>query len=70
MITASFPEYKSTSGFRLKLSISDAPYPTPLFVRFIEVISPLTIGWTTASYVFPAIDDIPTLPISSTDIGW
>ena len=69
MITASLPELKFTSGFRLNPIISEAPYPTPLFVRLIDVISPRTIGCMTASYVFPAIDDIPTFPIICAEIG-
>ena len=40
-----------------------------MFVNCNDVISPLKIGWTDASNVLPDIDDIPTLPITSTDIG-
>ena len=69
-MTASLPEYKLISGDLWKFKISDAPYPTPPLVKSTDVISPLNIGWTSASKVFPAIDDIPTLPITSTEIGW
>ena len=57
------------SGTLLKSTISDAPYPTPVFVNWSDVISPLKIGCKDASNVFPDIDDTPTLPMTSTDIG-
>ena len=60
---------KFISGTRLKFNISDAPYPTPVFVNWSDVISPLKIGCNDAWNVFPSIEDTPTLPINSTEIG-
>ena len=57
------------SGTLLKLIISEAPYPTPVFVNCNDVICPLKIGCREAPKVFPDIEDMPTLPITSTDIG-
>ena len=68
-MTASLPVFRIISGTLLKLTISDAPYPTPLLVNWSDVISPLKIGCRDASKVLPDIEDTPTLPITSTDIG-
>ena len=40
-----------------------------MLVNWRDVISPLNTGWTDALNVLPDIDDIPILPITSTDIG-
>ena len=63
------PVFTLTSHGLSKFKISEEPYPTPLSVRWIEVISPLTIGWTIAWKSLPPRDDTPTLPITSTLIG-
>jgi len=63
------PVYKSILGCLLKLSISDAPYPTPPSVRWIEVTSPLNNGWGTHWKFLPSIELIPTIPSTFTTIG-
>ena len=40
-----------------------------MFSKCAEVISPLKIGWTTALKVVVPIEEIPTLPITSTEIS-
>ena len=57
------------SGFLSKLSTSDAPYPTPFSVKWIEVISPRTIGCAIHWKVSPSIELIPTVPVTVTVIG-
>ena len=63
------PVYKSTLGCLLKLSISDAPYPTPPFVKWTDVTSPLNKGWGTHWKVLPSIELIPIIPSTFTEIG-
>ena len=63
------PDDKLTSGCLLKLMISDDPYPTPLSARWIDVTSPLNIGWTLASKVSTPTDATPTLPVIVTLIS-
>ena len=67
---ASDPDNKLTSGSLIKLIISDAPYPTPLLDKWIDVISPLTIGWTLSSKVSDPIEEMPTSPTILTLISW
>ena len=67
---ASDPDNKLTSGSLIKLIISDAPYPTPLFDKWIDVISPLIIGWTLSSNVSDPTEVIPTSPVILTVISW
>ena len=50
--------------------ISDAPYPTPLFDKWTDVISPLNIGWTLSSKVSDPTEEIPTSPVILTVISW
>ena len=39
-----------------------------MFSKCTEVISPLRIGWTTALKLLEPIEEMPTLPITSTEI--
>ena len=64
------PDNRVTSGSLTKLIISDAPYPTPLFDRWIDVISPRIIGWTLSSNVSDPTEEIPTSPVIFTVISW
>ena len=50
--------------------ISDAPYPTPLSDKWIDVISPLIIGWTLSSKVSDPTELIPTSPVILTLMSW
>ena len=70
VICASDPDNKVTSGSLTKLIISDAPYPTPLFDKWTDVISPRTIGWTFSSKVSDPTEDIPISPVILTVISW
>ena len=63
------PVYKSTLGCLLKLSISDAPYPTPACVKWTYVTSPLNKGWGTHWKVLPSIELMPIIPSTFTEIG-
>ena len=63
------PEYKSRFGCLLKFNISEAPYPTPVCVKWTEVSSPLKSGCGINSWVFPSIESIPTIPSTLTTIG-
>ena len=65
----STPEDRVTSGSLLKLIISDEPYPTPLSAKWIDVTSPLNIGWILASKVSFPTDVTPTSPVKVTLIG-
>ena len=67
---ASDPDNNVTSGSLIKLIISDAPYPTPLFDKWTDVISPLIIGWTLSSKVSDPTEDIPTSLRILTLISW
>ena len=40
-----------------------------MFSKCIEVISPLKIGWTTALKLLEPIEEMSTLPITSTEIS-
>ena len=74
LITASAcafsPERSLMFGFLSKLRISEDPYPTPLFERWTDWISPLKIGWTSASNVSVPIEDIPIFPSTVTEMSW
>ena len=67
---APVPDLNVTLGSLLKLTTSDTPYPTPVLVSWIEVTCPLNIGWTTALKSRPPVEARPTLPRTSTEIGW
>ena len=70
-VTCAFwPERMETDGLLLKLIISLSPYPTPESSKWIDVSSPLKIGWTCALNVSVPTDDIPTAPFTVTEIGW
>ena len=64
------PGMSVMSGWRSKLTISEDPYPTPLFSKCTEVQPPLKIGWIVAWNVSDPIDEIPTFPTKDTVIGW
>ena len=66
---ALLPESNVICGWWSKFITSDDPYPTPEFSRWIEVISPLTIGCKEASKVSDPIEDIPIFPIRSTEMS-
>ena len=64
------PAINLNCGCLLKLIISEEPYPTPLSVKWTDLIDPLKIGCVSHSKVSPAIEDIPTLPLRLIVIGW
>jgi len=63
------PADKLTSGSLSKLITSEDPYPTPLSIKWIDVTSPLNIGWIWASKVSVPTDVTPTFPVNETSMG-
>ena len=54
----------SIKGCLLKLIISDEPYPTPLFVKFRDVMLPLKIGSISHGYFLPWIWSASSLKVT------
>ena len=68
---ANSPFSKVITGCLLKLTISEAPYPTPFWVRSTEVTTPLTTGWSTAwKSCPPALVETPIDPSTVATMGW
>ena len=68
---ADSPFSKVITGCLLKLIISDAPYPTPAWVKSTDVTSPLTMGCKTAlKFCPPTLVETPIFPSTVTVIGW
>ena len=58
-----------TDGLLLKLIISSSPYPTPESSKWIDVSSPLKDRLNSALNVSVPTDEIPTAPLTVTEIG-